>query len=59
VPAARGVRARIAQLSSDGNETETGPGDVLVIPPGHDAWVVADESVIAIDWSGAAKYAKG
>src|ERR1043165_6023088 len=28
----------------DGTEHEFGPGDVGVIPPGHEAWVVGDES---------------
>src|SRR4051812_11067390 len=27
----------------DGTEYEMGPGDVAVIPPGHDAWTVCDE----------------
>lgn len=28
----------------DGTETKLSPGDVVVIPPGHDAWVDADAS---------------
>jgi hypothetical protein len=42
----------------DGKVIEVGPGDVAVIPPGHDAWVVGNEPVVAVDWSGAANYAK-
>jgi mannose-6-phosphate isomerase-like protein (cupin superfamily) len=42
----------------DGTAVEVGPGDVAVIPPGHDAWVVGNEPVVAVDWSGAANYAK-
>ena len=42
----------------DGAVVEVGPGDVAVIPPGHDAWVVGNEPVVAVDWSGAANYAK-
>ena len=42
----------------DGKTIEIGPGDVAVIPPGHDAWVVGNEPVVAVDWSGAANYAK-
>lgn len=38
---------------ADGTEFEVGPGDVNVLPPGHDAWVVGDEPVLAIDWGGA------
>jgi quercetin dioxygenase-like cupin family protein len=37
---------------TDGQEFEVGPGDVALIPSGHDAWVVA------IDWQGATNYAK-
>jgi hypothetical protein len=45
-------------VMSDGREFESGPGDVAIIPPGHDAWVVGDEPVVAVDWGGAANYAK-
>lgn len=42
----------------DGSEYETGPGDVAIIPPGHDAWVVGDDPVEMLDISGMAEYAK-
>jgi hypothetical protein len=29
-----------------------------MLPAGHDAWVVGDEPVVLIDWSGATNYAK-
>ena len=32
--------------------------EVLMLPPGHDAWVVGDEPVVVIDISGMANYAK-
>ncbi len=35
----------------DGTEAEAGPGDVYVIPAGHDAWVVGDEELEFIDVS--------
>lgn len=38
-------RVRLA----DGTEREVGPGDVLAIPPGHDAWVVGDEPFVVIE----------
>ena len=41
-----------------GIEEEFGPGDTAVIPPGHNAWVIGDESVIAIDFTGMSHYAK-
>jgi uncharacterized cupin superfamily protein len=42
----------------DGTELELGPGDAFVIPPGHDGWVVGDEPVVSIDFTGMAEYAK-
>jgi len=36
----------------DGTRFEVGPNDVYDIPPGHDAWVVGDQRVVSIDWSG-------
>lgn len=52
------ISGRMVVKMADGTETESGPGDVAVIPPGHDAWVVGDEAVVAVDWGGAANYAK-
>ena len=42
----------------DGTEEECGPGDAAVIPPGHNAWVVGNEPVVAIDFTGLREYAK-
>ena len=42
----------------DGTETTTRPGDVVVIPPGHDAWVEGNQNVVVIDWHGMTNYAK-
>jgi uncharacterized cupin superfamily protein len=42
----------------DGTEFDVRPGEVAVIPPGHDAWVVGDEPVEMIDWQGAMHYAE-
>nr|WP_206202060.1 nuclear transport factor 2 family protein [Thermus caldilimi] len=33
----------------DGTEMEFGPGDVAVMHPGHDAWVVGDEANVLIE----------
>jgi hypothetical protein len=35
----------------DGTEADLGPGDFFVCQPGHDAWVVGDESCVAFDFS--------
>lgn len=55
------VQGRMRIRMNDGTETEVGPGDVFVCPPGHDAWVVGDESVVMYDFAGqmASEYAKG
>lgn len=45
-------------VMDDGTEMEFGPGDIGVIPPGHDAWVVGDEPVVTIDITGMVNYAK-
>ena len=43
----------------DGAEIDVGPGDAFVAEPGHDAWVVGDEPVVAIDFGeDTADYAK-
>jgi class 3 adenylate cyclase len=36
----------------DGTTIEFGPNDVYDIPPGHDGYVLGDEPLVAIDWSG-------
>jgi hypothetical protein len=42
----------------DGSEMEFGPGDVSLLPPGHDAWVVGNEAAVVIDISGMGEYAR-
>lgn len=51
------LSGRLHILTNDGKEFETVTGDVLWLPSGHDAWVVGNEAVVVIDWSGAAQYA--
>jgi hypothetical protein len=52
------VSGRLKVRTTDGAETEYGPGDAYNIPPGHDAWVVGNEPVVSIDFRGAETYAK-
>lgn len=52
------LQGRLHILMDDGTESEVGVGEAVVVSPGHDAWVVGDEDFIALDWSGAATYAK-
>lgn len=42
----------------DGTELDCKAGDISVIPPGHDAWVVGDEPVVVVDFQGMVDYAK-
>ncbi len=46
------IAGRFGIRMDDGTEHEFGPGDVMDIPPGHDAWVIGDEPVILLDISG-------
>jgi uncharacterized protein YjlB len=41
----------------DGHEFECGPGDVSLLPSGHDAWVVGHKAVIVVDFQGMVDYA--
>jgi uncharacterized cupin superfamily protein len=52
------ISGRLHVRMDDGTEQEFGPGEVALIPPGHDAWVVGNEAVVAIDISGMKEYAK-
>jgi class 3 adenylate cyclase len=46
------MSGRLHVEMADGTVMEVGPDSVYEIPPGHDAWVVGDEPVISINWSG-------
>lgn len=51
------VWGRLMVRMDDGTEQLFGPGDVAVIPPGHDSWVVGNEPVIVIDVTGMTYFA--
>jgi hypothetical protein len=51
------VSGRLHVVMDDGAEDEFGPGEVSLLPPGHDAWVVGDEPVVVLDITGMADYA--
>ena len=46
------LSGRLAVKMADGTIEEFGPGDVGDIPPDHDAWVVGDETFVAVDIQG-------
>ena len=46
------LSGRFAVRMDDGEEVAFQAGDVMDIPPGHDAWVVGDEQAVLIDFAG-------
>ena len=45
-------------VMDDGTTRECKAGDVSLLPPGHDAWVVGNEPVVVVDFQGMTDYAK-
>jgi hypothetical protein len=43
------LAGRMRFRMDDGTEIEARSGDVYLVPPGHDAWVVGDEECVALD----------
>src|SRR5712691_650065 len=43
------ISGRMHVVLNDGSEDEFGPGDLGLIPPGHDAWVVGNQPLVNID----------
>ena len=52
------VSGSLHVVHRDGSEGDAGPGDAYVIEPGHDAWVVGDEPVVAFEFESADTYAR-
>ena len=54
------ISGQMAAKHNDGTKQVFGPGDVYVIEPGHNGWVVGDEEVVAFEFNSTAaqKYAK-
>lgn len=42
----------------DGTEFDCRAGEVSLLPPGHDAWVVGNEPAVVVDFQGMIDYAK-
>lgn len=45
-------------VMDDGAEFECRPGDVSLLPSGHDAWVVGSEPAVVVDFQGMVDYAR-
>jgi hypothetical protein len=52
------VSGRLKITMDDGSETEIGPGEAAVIPPGHDGEVVGDEPCVWVDFGDVGGLAK-
>ena len=52
------VSGRITIVMDDGEKETFEPGDFMIVPSGHDAWVEGEEPCVVIDWQGYADYAK-
>jgi uncharacterized cupin superfamily protein len=52
------VSGRMRVTMDDGAESELRAGDVIAIPPGHDAEVVGDEPCVLLDFGEIDEYAK-
>src|SRR5919201_4329073 len=52
------LSGRMHVVMNDGAEMDIGPNDAVYIPPGYDAWIVGTEPSVALDFTGAAAYAR-
>lgn len=50
---------RLHVVMDDGSEDEFGPDDIMLLPPGHDAWTVGDEPCVFIEFSNGTNYYAG
>jgi class 3 adenylate cyclase len=46
------LSGRFAVRMDDGEEMSFEPGDVMDVPPGHDAWVIGAEPAVLVDFAG-------
>lgn len=53
------VSGRLHVVHDDGTDADIGSGDAYVIEPGHDAWVVGADEVVAFEFESAETYARG
>jgi hypothetical protein len=51
------LSGRLHVVTDDGGEAEIGSGEAYDIQPGHDGWVVGDEAVTSVEFTGAERYA--
>jgi hypothetical protein len=49
------LSGRTHVVMADGAEMDLGPGDIAVVPAGHDGWVVGDEPCTFLDFGAAVR----
>jgi quercetin dioxygenase-like cupin family protein len=47
------ISGQMQVVHDDGTEQEIAAGDMYVIRPGHDAWIVGEETFVGVDFSSA------
>jgi hypothetical protein len=52
------VSGTLRIVMDDGTQQDVKAGEVSLVPPGHDKWVIGDEPVVAVDFQGMVDYAK-
>ncbi len=52
------VSGTLHVVMDDGTEFDLKPGDVSMLPSGHDAWTVGNEPAVVIDFQGMVDYAR-
>lgn len=53
------VSGELMVKMDDGTEILCRPGDISLLPSGHDAWTVGNEPAVVVDFQGMIDYAKG
>ena len=53
------LSGRVRTIMDDGTVIDSVPGEVAIVPPGHNTLVVGDEPCSIIDFSGIEEYIKG
>lgn len=49
------LSGRMAVQMEDGTTLEFGSGDLAIVPPGHDGWIIGDEPCVVLDFHGASR----
>ena len=49
------ISGRTHVVMADGSAMDVGPGDIVSLPAGHDAWVLGDEPCVFVDFGGAVR----